>query len=101
MTVTKDLESKQIRKCIWKGCRTKIELDTSIESRQTLFTVAGWCKVHQLAYSIYLEMEKKYCKDKKLEWPLGSISYQKHENALHQLHDLAEHRAKEKIKYES
>ena len=86
------------RTCIWKGCKIKIELDTSIEKRQSLFTVAGWCPLHSKAYRIYHELEKKYCKEHKIEHPIGSLSYQKHKKALHQLYELAEHRAKQEQK---
>ena len=81
--------------CHWRGCSTKIEVDTSIESKQSLFTVVGWCDVHQKAFSIYTELEKKFAKDHHVDWPIGSLSYKKHKNALGQLHVLAGHRAEE------
>jgi hypothetical protein len=82
------------RICIWQGCKTRIDLDVSIESRQSLFVVAGWCELHKKAYSIYREMEEKYCKEHYIENPIGSLSYKKHKKALHQLFELAEYRAK-------
>lgn len=87
------------RTCHWKGCKTKIELDTSIESRQTLFTVCGFCKLHHEALKIATELDQKFCKDHKISWPIGSLSYQKYKKQFTQLRELAEHRAKEKLKY--
>lgn len=77
------------RTCHWSGCKTIIQVDTSIESKQTLFTVAGWCDVHSKAFNIYTELEKQFCKDFKIDWPIGSLSYKKHKKALNVLHKQA------------
>lgn len=89
------------RTCAWKYCRTKIEVDTSIEDRCSMFVVSGWCKVHQKAYQIYHDLEKKFCKKARINWPPGSKAYRENKEAFDQLHDLAGHRAKEEAKHVS
>ena len=83
------------RQCNWKGCKTKIELDTSMESKSSFFTVVGWCDVHQEAFRIYTKLEKKFCEEKDLDWPIGSLTYKQNKKALHQLHILSGHRAEQ------
>lgn len=75
--------------CHWTGCKTIIQVDTSLEERQTLFTVAGWCDVHHKAFGIFTELEKKFCKDNKIDWPPGSLSYKKYKKQFHKLHKEA------------
>jgi len=36
--------------CNWKNCKTKIQLDTSFESKHSMITVVGWCKKHHDQY---------------------------------------------------
>ena len=86
------------RICHWNGCKTKIEVDTSIEERFSIFNVVGWCKVHQEAFRIYYDLEKKYAKKHHIKLPIGPLSYKKHKKDLHQLRKLAEHRAEQKFK---
>lgn len=75
--------------CNWDGCTTKIQVDTSIEDRQSFFTVVGWCEVHHEAFRIYTDMEKKFCKKRKIDWPIGSLSYKKHKKDLNKIHKMA------------
>jgi len=84
--------------CFWDNCKTKIKVDTSIEDRQSFFSVVGWCSVHQEAYNIYHNLEKAYAKKHKIDWPIGSLSYKKHKKALDQLYELAGHRAEKQSK---
>ena len=88
------------KKCFWKGCKTKIQVDTSIESDMSFVTVEGWCDVHKLAYSIFHELEREFCKRKRISFPPNSVTYPIHKIALHELNELAEYRAKEKIKHD-
>lgn len=41
--------------CSWKGCKTKIKIDTSFENSQAGkhwgVTVSGWCKTHSEQYN--------------------------------------------------
>ena len=85
------------QKCHWEKCKTKIEVKQM--SDNPMFQTVGWCEVHQLAFRIYHDLEKKYCKDHKLSWPVGSLTYKNHKKAFNGLHDLAGHRAEQEIKY--
>lgn len=55
--------SLETRTCIWSGCKEEIKLDTSIESsgvgQRLGLVVSGWCPLHNLAYHIYHEKERK------------------------------------------
>ena len=87
------------KKCLWKGCKTKIKIDTSIEEDLPFVSIEGWCDVHDLAYSIYSKLEQEFCKRKRISFPPNSVTYPIHKKALLQLNELAEYRAKEKIKH--
>lgn len=81
--------------CHWDKCKTKIQVDTSIEERQSFFTVVGWCPVHQEAFKIFHDLEKKFAKENNIDWPIGSLSYKKHKKALHELYKLSGQRAEQ------
>ena len=53
--------SMEKRICIWSGCKEEIELDVSMESsnigQRLGMIVSGWCPLHELAYTIYHNME--------------------------------------------
>jgi hypothetical protein len=73
-------------------------VDDSIEKRQTLFVVAGFCKTHIKAFSIYTKLEKEFCEENKIDWPVGSLSYKKHQSSFNKLHHLAGQLAKKSAK---
>ena len=87
------------KKCLWKGCKTKIKIDTSIEEGLPFVSVEGWCDVHDLAYSIYSKLTQEFCKRKRISFPPNSVTYPIHKKAISQLYELAEYRAMEKIKH--
>ena len=84
--------------CHWKYCRTKIKVDNSIEKRQSFFTVVGFCPLHHEALKIATKLDQKFCKRNNIDWPIGSLSYKKHQKAFTELRDLAVFRAKEIVK---
>ena len=87
------------KKCFWSGCKTKIQVDTSIESSFSLVIVEGYCNVHISAWKIYRKLEQEFCKRKRISCPPNSVTYPIHKKAISQLYELAEYRAKEKIKH--
>ena len=81
-----------VKTCYWKGCKTKIEVDTHLE-HNSLFVVVGWCQLHQKAYRIYHDLERKYMQKNRISY-MTEKEYNKHKKALQGLHELSEHRAR-------
>jgi len=73
------------RTCSWPKCKTKIDVDTSIENRTNFFVVGGWCDLHHKAYAISTAMEKVFCTKMNIDWPVGSLNYKKYKKELHAL----------------
>lgn len=76
------------RTCHWKGCTTKIQVNTSME-KNSLFIVAGWCTIHENAFRIATDMEQQFCKDNKIDWPFGSLSSRKYKKDINKIHNAA------------
>ena len=60
------------KKCFWKGCNTKVDVDTTLENKGHLFIIEGYCNFHDKVYakqqeifgSMRDEYTKKQLKDK-------------------------------------